>query len=272
MFLDNTKKIICLSFPGIDSKFALDFFKTQFNLNSISVTWFEPSYTEEQIRQLREEISKIEDPVAQVNRSRELFESSLPVNPNISEILNANILTSPISEYDIYGICVDPTFRMIRMYELAVDLLARKNLEKQTEEYNKILQEVSGVPGEHQLTGVPTLPDIKNEVLNLFNKDFIQNIGIFAPERYQFYSRQHHKQIYWLKHQDQIINHVYKYENYSSYVADICARYNIDASSYDDTVRLNSRKCNLSVNDISQEIKDKVLAKYPEDKTLYDSL
>jgi len=268
MFIDNVKKIICLSVPETDSNFANEFFRSQFESNSISVTWFRPQYTKEQLAEFVSQIPENLNEVAKIQQVSAFNASNISEISNISELINANYLEFPITEYDVYSLSIDPILRILKMYENTLYTTRKKNFDMRMKNYDEL---VARNENPDLIIERPVFPDIKNIILDSLRKDFIDVIGTFAPERYQYFSYSQQPQVYWLKHNNQTINHIYKYTNYTTFVSDICSRYNISAS-YDDSARLNSRKTDLSVEDIPQEIKDKILEKFAEDKALYDSL
>jgi hypothetical protein len=273
MFIDNTKKIICLSVPGADYKQLMErFLRSQ----SIPVTWFFNNQpTQEGLNSLAAiaQISETNTPQETIKKVKSII-SDLGINseaPNIQNLIDANLLQFPISEYDVYGICLDPIFRIISCFDESRSRIHNREYEKRLQSFNETVTEIQNTIENAPPMDPPLPPNLKDIILRDLNDAFIDNIGHFAPERHQMISVTYQPQTNWLKHQGQNINHIYKYDNYMGFLSDICARYNIDASLYDDTITLN-RAINVTADDLSQEIKDKLLEFYAEDKALYDSL
>lgn len=249
MFVDNTKKIICLSVPGTDTEFATNFLKQQFNDNSISVNWFAPTkiadlFTEQQIKDNAE------------NTNADISINLSNYQKNLQELLNDGLITSPISEYEVYGLCRDPFTRLFRTYTA-----------KKSSSY-EIAHKDDGITKTEVL-----LPEnIKLGIIRETRRDFYE-IGvdnIFAQKSSMI--KRYYQQVHWLKHEGQVINKIYKYSNYTTFVSDICAKYNVNFSLYDDQPRIECTNFPLVVDDLFLELQEKIIAYYSEDKALYDSL
>lgn len=272
MFVDNTKKIIVLSVPGSDNYFATSFFKDQFKLNSIEVnfsmssvpastdlvTSFDASYIDIETNTIKE------DAELTAKRRFRMQHPYLEIGKNykrIQDLISENVLTAPISEYTLYGLCRNPIDRAIvdceQMAYIAVHSAAIKSIEESANNVvNKSVFE-------------------SDNIKKLTTDGLIDNYVVDNGEGYTVDATppEHTKpQSLWLKYNGQPINHIFKYDNYTGFVSAICALYGIDASSYDDSPRISARKTNLTVDELSEEVKNEILQFYAEDKALYDSL
>jgi hypothetical protein len=270
MFVDNTKKIIVLSVPGTDSYFAEMFFRQQFQQKSISVQWvFLRSVTESEKNDIpigNLNVDKLPQNMVPQSPSDRVLRRSGILLPKISDIIELNILNAPWYEYQIYGMCTNPIDRIIIQQEELIYIGAYMSLMRCIEE-NKEVRDY--IPNREAL-----IPEsIKTRTLNSLMNNYVVNLnGLkFDPNDSKFpdYMKQ---QVLWLKHQDNLINHIFKYDNYVDFVSAISAIYEVDASLYDDIQRISSRKSNLTANDLSVELCNAILEQYPDDKILYDSL
>lgn len=263
MFVDNTKKIICLSVPGTECDATQTFLQEQFELHSISVDWFKktPVLSDEQrlaIKEFDKEKVNTQNTVIDGTNTGIVASnhSELIEDGTVGELILKNCVTSPISDYKIYAICREPIMRIISVVEAHIYDSHLKMIEHRAVLQRSILEPEA----------------IKESVLNFLTRNFVENIGIFKPENINLLSSKYYSQTHWLKHNSQLVSDVYKHDNYASFVSDLCVEYNLDSSLYDDAKRITSRKTNLSLQNIQQEIKDKILERYTEDQTLYDSL
>lgn len=222
MFVDNTKKIICLSVPRTGTFTAEMFFRE--HLPSNSVKWM------------------------------------LGRHFTIPSIMRENYLSYPIAEYDIYGLCRNPIDRVIASYDLEEGLKRKVRINSPSQ---TVLSDEAC-----------TVEKLKTDLIDLLKIDFVDN---HISKKFEEKGKNNifvflTKQVEWLKYQDQLINHVYKYENYNTMISDLCARYNIDFSLFDQSRKLNEQTTDLKQEDLSEEVKTKILEFYAEDKALYDSL
>lgn len=270
MFVDNIRKIICLSVPGTDSLFAREFFTTQFDLHSITVNWTKmatgPIALPTANSSFDENGTFRNNTPGLVEQYKRTYKYNYGKNPRkIADLIADNTITSPINEYNIYGICTDPITRVIVESEEMTYISLYKNYINNKKE-NEEVQDFIASPSIYERMN----PD---NIKQLAIQGCIKNFSVDDGDGYLIKTPEHMKpQSEWLKYQGQNINHIFKRENYVGFVSVICSLYGIDASLYDDMPRIASRKTNLTAADLSDDLKTTILEFYAEDQALYDSL
>lgn len=199
MFLDNNRKIICLSVPKTASTTCSTFFR-------------------QNIKFSHKFYGSIQHSTAQ-------------------ELEYFKILVHPLSEYQIYGIVRCPVERFI---SAANDLVSLKS---------------------ELINGSCTT---KQDLISLIDRILFYDFDIFEKSSIIFKPQSH-----WFSVEN--VN-IYSYPNLSNFVEHICQIYGIDYSKFAQFERKKVAPIPVSVEDLNQKTKDKILEIYYQDKVLYDSV
>lgn len=223
MFVDNDKKIICLSVPKSGTTSVANFFKDK--ISGDSVVWLYPES-------------------AQIRHS------------TLTDLIDKSTIINPISDYKVYGVCRNPGERLISCVDYFTSRLnetAIKVINNEEERKAEILERM------------------KLMFVDMGMEKFILN-DEGRPSGFDMQLIFYRRQSDFLKYNDQVINHIYKYENLSSMVSDIAANYGIDASGFENTERFNERTTTMTWADVPEETQVKINEYYAEDIELYNSL
>ena len=219
MFVDNSKKIICLSIPGINPISAELFFREQLQNN---VKWM------------------------------------LSKNFLISSLVSENYLTSPILEYDIYGLCRNPIDRIVDDYLFYYTLPGTTD---------SIINAATGGMVPKQFYELSGAEGVLENIKIILERDFlIESISMSDLRKRALFTNQ----VSWLKNDGVLINHVFKYENSDAMISELCGRYSIDSNLY---IKEETSPFFKEIkNNLGNDLTSKILEHYAEDKALYDSL